>query len=70
MMYFETMCLGCHAVGLDHGDEDGDVAQRTALTACYTDTQSIGGTLRNERVTVEGALKMKLLNTIYRGIRR
>lgn len=46
LMYFEAMCLGCHAIGLDHGDEDGDVAQRTALTASYTDTQSIGGTLR------------------------
>lgn len=46
LMYFEAMCLGCHAVGLDHGDEDGDVAQGTALTTRYTDTQSIGGTLR------------------------
>lgn len=24
--YFEAMCLGSHTVGLDHGDEDGDVA--------------------------------------------
>lgn len=49
LMYFEAMCLGCHAVGLDHGNEDGDVAQRTALTACYTDTQSVGGTLRKQK---------------------
>lgn len=40
------MCPSSHAVSLDHSDEDGNVAQRTALTARYTDTQSIRGTLR------------------------
>lgn len=68
MMYFQAMRLGSHAIGLDHGDEDGDVAQRTTLTARYTDTQSVGGTLRKrDKVTAEGALKIKLLSTIYRG---
>lgn len=46
MLYFEAMCPGSHTVSLDHGDENGDVAQRTALTTRYTHTQSIGGTLR------------------------
>ncbi len=48
MPYFEAMCPGSHTVGLDHGDEDGDVTQWTALTARYTDTQSISGTLKKQ----------------------
>ncbi len=65
MPYFEAMCPGSHTVGLDHGDEDGDVAQWTALTARYTDTQSIGGTLWEWD---KGAIKLKLLSTIAKPI--
>ncbi len=75
MTYFEAMCPGSHTVGLDHGDEDGDVTQWTALTARYTDTQSISGTLKErdmgaKKVNIEHIAKPILRCSDVNGLTR
>ncbi len=75
MPYFEAMCPGSHTVGLDHGDEDGDVTQWTALTARYTDTQSISGTLKKQdmgakKVNIEHIAKPILCCSDVNGLTR
>lgn len=41
----EAMGPGSYTVSLDHGDEDGDVSQWTALSSSYTDAQRISRAL-------------------------
>lgn len=42
--YLELLGLSGQADGIHHGDEDGDVPERTAHSACNTYTQRISGT--------------------------
>lgn len=41
----EAVGPGSYTVRLDHGDEDGDVSQWTAISASYTDPQCISWAL-------------------------
>lgn len=45
-VYLKSMRLGSDSVGLNHGDEDGDVTQRAALPPCYTHPKGVTDTLR------------------------
>lgn len=45
MAHLQPLRLRCHAVGLNHGDEDGDVPQRAALSSRYAHPEGVSGTL-------------------------
>lgn len=54
LSHLELVGFSSNSAGLNHGDEDGDVTQRTALPSCYTHPKGVAETLRYTGGRIKG----------------
>lgn len=54
LSHLELVGFSSDSAGLNHGDEDGDVTQRTALPSCYTHPKGVAETLRYTGGRIKG----------------